>query len=130
MGQDQVRTMSDIRVDLRKIRGEDIHTARVYHGDDPNYLAGCTVQRNPDGLYEPFAWVSRVGKDNAWYHKECVEEMWRRGWQVAFTFQKEKMKLYRRLLRSTGKLVVLKEFEEEYNGQMIQFCYGFLWKEW
>jgi len=112
-----------MRFELEKIESGEAYVCRGYRDDGPSYFVVCTVKRNPDGLYEPYAWLSKKGEEPR-YHTEAFKFLWNRGWGVAFTFERDKLHLYTRLLRGIGKLEIIDKFTRRYNHQDIEFCYG------
>lgn len=68
--------------------------------------------------------MTRKGNGKPYYHKEAIEFLIGKGLRVAWTFEASKMHLYKRLLRSIGRLRILKNFMKRYNGQDIHFYYG------
>jgi len=90
--------------------------------DGPSYFAvGTLVKRN--GTHELVGWLSRRGS-NARYHKTAFEYLIEQGLHVAWTFEANKMPLYKRLLRPIGRLRILRTFTKRYNDQDIEFAYG------
>lgn len=112
-----------MRFELEPIESKETYICRGYKDDGPSYFVICTVKRNPDGLYEPYAWLSKKGEVPR-YHAQAIRYLWSKGFEVAWTFEKSKFHLYERMLRSIGTLEVLKKFTKRYNNQDIEFYYG------
>ena len=108
--------------ELEKIDAEEVYICRGYKDNKSDYFVSSIVKRNPDGLYEPCAWVSKAGGFK--YHKEGIKFLVDHGWGIAFTFEKAKLAAYQRMLKGVGILKVLKEYTHTYNNIDIEFCYG------
>jgi hypothetical protein len=90
---------------------------------DTSYFGVATIWEKPGGLHEPFAWLTKDGSPVD-YHADVVEYLMDQGLRVAWTFEVDKFPLYKRVLKKAGKLKILKTFEKEYNGVVIEFHYG------
>lgn len=112
-----------MRFELEPIEAKEAYVCRGFRDDGPSYFVICTVKRNPDGRYEPYAWLSKKGEVPR-YHAEAIRYLWAKGFEVAFTFEKSKFHLYERMLRCIGNLKIIRAFAKEYNGQDIEFYYG------
>jgi len=92
--------------------------------DGPSYFAVATIVKRSDGLHEMLGRMTRKGNGVAFYHKEAFEYLIEQGLRVAWTVETSKMHLYKRLLRSVGRLRILRTFTKRYNEQDIEFSYG------
>ena len=90
---------------------------------DASYFGVATIVKRPDGLHEPLAWLTKEGSPID-YHADSVKFLMNEGFRVAWTFEVDKFHLYKRVLKSAGKLKILKTFEKEYNRNTIRFHYG------
>ena len=113
-----------MRFELERVESDEVYTCRVYKDDSPSYFGICTLKKNPDGLVEPHAWLTRKREIELLYYKEALPFFWSKGFELAFTFEKSKFHLYERMLRSVCRLEVIREFTKKYNEQGIEFCYG------
>ena len=91
--------------------------------DTPGYSGGATIVKRAGGLHEPLFWWVKEGSPLD-LSTQGAKFLIQQGLRIAWTFEVGKFKQYKRLLRSVGKLKILKTFSKEYNGIMIEFYYG------
>lgn len=97
---------------------------------DPKFFGASYIIKRAGGLHEPTAWLTKAG-ESINYHGDAVRFLINKGLRIAWTFEVNKFKLYKRLFRNVGRLKKLKTFEKTYNKTKIKFYYGELipWKK-